>query len=62
MVKNQRLKTLHMINHNYNITKSAQSIIDTLPKNVDGQTIAEEIFKKLWDNLSIEELESATKI
>lgn len=60
MVKNKRLKALHMINYTHSFAKKAQSIIDTLPKNIDGETIAEEIFKRLWNELSIEELESTT--
>jgi hypothetical protein len=39
------------------LNKTAQEIVDSV-KGVDGEKIADEIFKKILDGINIEELEN----
>lgn len=56
MNKKRRIKFLQSVTQNQKI---AQSIIDSSSKSdSNGEKMAEEILKQLWDSLTVEELES----
>jgi hypothetical protein len=57
MNKQSRLNLIKILEQEQNLNKTAQEIVDSV-KGVDGEKIADEIFKKILDGINIEELEN----